>query len=243
MKQYKIVASRGGQMIFDERIEATTPRDARRQLKARLGLRSLCGIVYAITEIPLELIREMVTVQMARVVSYRSVDILSATDNQSGQDADAPLIPELDLHALISMAVNEITLGALEGIAARLEALEARRTGATRTAPQSHEAPTESRPVRFDPMSTPVERSVDILSATDNPSGQDALAPLSQEPPSPPPVVDGVNPEDLRAIIGPDWRAIQSHYLQTRKVKQTAALFNLSINTLKARIRREGWGR
>jgi len=225
MKQYKIVASRGGQMIFDERIEATTPRDARRQLKARLGLRSLCGIVYAITEIPLELIREMVTVQMARVVSDR-------------------LTPsELDLPALISMAVNEITLGALEGIAARLEALEARRTGATRTAPQSHEAPTESRPVRFDPMSTPVERSVDILSATDNPSGQDALAPLSQEPPSPPPVVDGVNPEDLRAIIGPDWRAIQSHYLQTRKVKQTAALFNLSINTLKARIRREGWGR
>ena len=222
MKQYKIVASRGGQIIFEERVEATSPRDARRQMKERLGLRCLCGIVYAITEIPLELIREIVTMQMARVVSDRMTP------------------PEVDLPGLISTAVNEITLGALEGIAARLEALESRRNGnpTKRREASSREVPTETRPTRFDPMNAPAESSVPAEEAV-----SEIPPEAAPEISSPPPAAERGDPERLRAILGPDWGAIQSHYLETRKVKQTAALFNVSINTLKARIRREGWGR
>jgi uncharacterized protein YjcR len=31
-------------------------------------------------------------------------------------------------------------------------------------------------------------------------------------------------------------------YLRCRSLKQTAAQFELSVNTVKARVRREGWG-
>ena len=40
---------------------------------------------------------------------------------------------------------------------------------------------------------------------------------------------------------GTDWRAVKKFYKQTRSPKQTAAHFDLSINTVKARVRREGW--
>ena len=38
-----------------------------------------------------------------------------------------------------------------------------------------------------------------------------------------------------------DWRAVKKFYKQTRSPKQTAARFDVSINTVKARVRREGW--
>lgn len=47
-KLFKLVASKGGQIAFDDRIEATTPREAREKMKAALGLRKLAGVVYSI---------------------------------------------------------------------------------------------------------------------------------------------------------------------------------------------------
>lgn len=66
MRSFKIVASRGDQVVFDDRVEAATPRDARRELKRALNVDSLTGIVYAITEIPVELIRAIVREEMSR---------------------------------------------------------------------------------------------------------------------------------------------------------------------------------
>ena len=39
-----------------------------------------------------------------------------------------------------------------------------------------------------------------------------------------------------------NWKAVKRLYLRNRSIKQTAAHFELSVNTVKARIRREGWG-
>ena len=38
-----------------------------------------------------------------------------------------------------------------------------------------------------------------------------------------------------------DWRAVRRLYRRTGSIKQTAARFELSVNSVKARIRREGW--
>ena len=46
-----------------------------------------------------------------------------------------------------------------------------------------------------------------------------------------------------RKPVLPDWKAIRRHYAKTKSIKQTAANFDVPINTLKARIRREGWSR
>jgi hypothetical protein len=51
-RTYKLIASRGTEIVFDDRIQADSPRDARKELKKRIGLESLSGIVYSITEIP-----------------------------------------------------------------------------------------------------------------------------------------------------------------------------------------------
>jgi hypothetical protein len=38
-----------------------------------------------------------------------------------------------------------------------------------------------------------------------------------------------------------DWKAVKRVYRRTGSIKQAAAQFELSINSVKARIRREGW--
>jgi uncharacterized protein YjcR len=38
-----------------------------------------------------------------------------------------------------------------------------------------------------------------------------------------------------------DWKAVKRLYRRTGSIKQTAAQFKLSVNSVKARIRREGW--
>ena len=50
-RTYKMIASRGNEIVFDDRIQSDTPRNARSELKNLLGLKSLSGIVYSITEI------------------------------------------------------------------------------------------------------------------------------------------------------------------------------------------------
>ena len=44
-RTYKLIASRGNEIVFDDRIQSDTPRNARRELKKLLGLKSLSGIV------------------------------------------------------------------------------------------------------------------------------------------------------------------------------------------------------
>ena len=66
-RTYKMLASRAGRIVFDDRITADSPRDARDQMKKLLGLPSLSGVVYSITEIPVELIREIVDARIAEI--------------------------------------------------------------------------------------------------------------------------------------------------------------------------------
>ena len=66
-RTFKMIASRGNDIVFDDRIQADTPRNARRELKKLLGLQSLSGIVYSITEIPVVLIREIVDTRIAEL--------------------------------------------------------------------------------------------------------------------------------------------------------------------------------
>ncbi|MGA0846276.1 MAG: hypothetical protein ACO3RV_07005 [Luteolibacter sp.] len=66
-RTFKLIASRGDEIIFDERIETSTPREARKLLKERLGLQSLSGIVYSITEIPVDLIRQIVDARLVEI--------------------------------------------------------------------------------------------------------------------------------------------------------------------------------
>jgi hypothetical protein len=66
-RTYKLIASRGNDIVFDDRVHADTPRHARREMKKLLGLESLSGIVYSITEIPMDLIREIVDARIAEL--------------------------------------------------------------------------------------------------------------------------------------------------------------------------------
>ena len=196
MKLFKIVASRSSEIVFDERVEAETPREAREKMKQALGLESLTGVVYVVTEIPLELIREIVTSQIAEITTVRA-----------GRKS-------LDIPKLVGSAVKAMTGSALEGIEQRMVRLE-------------KEKPAE----RFNPLSTSRYRTFN------DPEGNTAT-PATQRRAEPRPI-----PAPLRAILGPDWKAIKRRYRKDRSVKQTAAEFNVPVNTLKARIRREGWAK
>jgi hypothetical protein len=66
-RTYKLIASRGNEIVFDDRLQADSPRDARREMKKLLGLQSLSGTVYSITEIPVDLIREIVDARIAEL--------------------------------------------------------------------------------------------------------------------------------------------------------------------------------
>ena len=66
-RTYKLIASRGNDIVFDDRVHADTPRHARQEMKKLLGLDSLSGIVYSITEIPMDLIRKIVDARIAEL--------------------------------------------------------------------------------------------------------------------------------------------------------------------------------
>ena len=42
-RTYKLIASRGNEIVYDDRLQADSPRDARREMKKLLGLASLSG--------------------------------------------------------------------------------------------------------------------------------------------------------------------------------------------------------
>jgi hypothetical protein len=99
-RTYKLIASRGNDIVFDDRLQADSPRDARREMKKLLGVTSLSGIVYSITEIPVDLIREIVD---ARIVELAG---------------GAPLVTP------IPADVEALVMARLEPILRRLAALE-----------------------------------------------------------------------------------------------------------------------
>jgi hypothetical protein len=196
---FKIVASQGERIVFDQRVEAASPREARDAMKRALRLESLTGLVYAITEIPAALIEEIVTAKMARV----SVG--------NGRIDPAKLMRE---------AAEAAVKQELAAIKNRLTALEGRKGNAGEAVSVDEEG--SKLPQRFDPTAK--------LWASPPPKAERC------EPTKP-------IPAQLRAILGPDWKAIRRHYAKTKSIKQTAANFDVPINTLKARIRREGWSK
>ena len=79
-RTYKLIASRGSEIIFDGRIDAESPRDARRRMKELLGLQSLSGIVYTVTELPVDLIRQLVDARIAEVMGGAEVQLPASAD-------------------------------------------------------------------------------------------------------------------------------------------------------------------
>lgn len=197
MKLFKLIASKAGKVVFDDRIEAENPRTAREQMKSLLGLQSLTGVVYSITEIPVELIREIVTAKVLEIVGAR----------RSGGST-------IDVSRIVNDAANVAVSDKFRPIEQRLAALEGRQTAAPANGANS----TPSR--RFDAFQRDSTRSG---AAAPTASTVRTAPPL----PAPQPTTD--------------WRAVKKLYKQNRSPKQTAAHFDLSINTVKARARREGW--
>ena len=197
---FKLIASKAGKVVFDDRIEAENPRTAREQMKSLLGLQSLTGVVYSITEIPVELIREIVTAKVLEIVGSR-------------RGGGSPI----DVSRIVNDAANVAVSDKFRPIEQRLAALEGRQTAAHAASPNGTHS-TSSR--RFDAFQRDSTRSrAADTSATNG---------RSAEPETPLPEVT-------------DWRAVKRFYKHCRSPKQTAAHFDLSINTVKARVRREGW--
>jgi hypothetical protein len=200
MKLFKLIASKAGKVVFDDRIEAENPRTAREQMKSLLGLQSLTGVVYSITEIPVELIREIVTAKVLEIVGAR----------RSGGST-------IDVSKIVGDAANVAVSDKFRPIEQRLAALEGRQTAAPANGANGTPSNTSRR---FDAFQRDSTRSG---AAAPTASTVRTTPPL----PAPQPTTD--------------WRAVKKLYKQNRSPKQTAAHFDLSINTVKARARREGW--
>ena len=189
MKLFKLIASRAGQVLFDARVEADSPREAREQMKALMGLNSLTGVVYAITEIPVDLIQSIVDARLVEAM-------------QRLNGGQAPASVEQMIRPIASAAVRE-QLASLR---------EARIT------------PDDPPPAaqRFDAFTPAVDQIIGT-----------STSPLTK-------------PRHKRTSVTTngtlvDWRAVKRLYRRTGSIKQTAAQFKLSVNSVKARIRREGW--
>ena len=200
MKLFKLIASKAGKVVFDDRIEAENPRTAREQMKSLLGLQSLTGVVYSITEIPVELIREIVTAKVLEIVGTR----------RGGGST-------IDVSRIVNDAANVAVSDKFRPIEQRLAALEGRQTAAHVNGANGNHS-TSSR--RFDAFQRESTRTREADTSATNAR--------SAEPDTPLPEVT-------------DWRSVKRFYKHCRSPKQTAAHFDLSINTVKARVRREGW--
>ena len=228
MKLFKIIASQGGRVVFDDRLEAPTPREARNQMRALLGMQSLTGIVYSITEIPVELIAEIAEAQVTEAL--RRIE-----------DGSTP--PSVE-EAIRVAAAEEVRkqLGEL-----RAEAL---------AAPPPSDPPPYGSHARFDPFS---DQLSDEELARVRSHAQRQLTEIREQMRTSGTVVERVQANveerrqrqprrqprgrpsvttDGRTI---DWKAVKKLYRRNRSLKQTAAAFDLSVNTVKARARKEGW--
>lgn len=185
MKLFKLIASRAGQVLFDDRVEADSPREAREQMKALLGLQSLTGVVYAITEIPVELIQSIVDAKLAEAL-------------QRVRGGQPPASVEQMIRPIASAAVRE-QLASLRTV-------------------QPDDPP--AGPQRFDAF-TPADQIIGTTTPVPTPRRKRTSV-----------TTNG------RLV---DWKAVKRAYRRTGSIKQAAAQFELSVNSVKARCRREGW--
>lgn len=206
MKLFKIIASRGGTVLFDDRLEASSPREARNQMRTLLGMKSLTGVVYSITEIPADLIGEIAEAKVAEALARF----------EAGS-------PPPSLQEIVRVAVGDEVRRQLADLRAQL-------------AVQPLAGP-ETPPPRFDPFHAPAAEPEPECAAVPSPVVERVQANVEarrerQSRGRPSITTDG------RTI---DWRAVKKLYLSNRSLKQTAAAFDLSPNTVKARARKEGW--
>ena len=89
-RTYKLIASRGGAKSCSMTASKPTPRNARRELKNLLGLKSLSGIVYSITEVPVDLIREIVDTRIAELAGGDPLDIILPVDVTQSRSISRP---------------------------------------------------------------------------------------------------------------------------------------------------------
>jgi hypothetical protein len=161
-KLYWIVCDDKETNVFEGRYQGRTRGEALKFLKQFIGRKTLNGLVFTITEIPVPLIREIVA------------EILAESSNATP-------------------AANVVPL--------------------TRPEP-------EASPGRYDAFADAVEPEPTPAEAT---------------PPKPAKKVGNPGHGDDH------WSQVKAYWLECRSVKQTAEHFGLSPNTLKTRIRREGW--
>jgi hypothetical protein len=201
MKLFKIIASQGGRVIIDDRLDAPTPREARNQMRALLGLHSLTGVVYSLTEIPVELIGQIAESKVTEAL-------------RRFEDGTAP--PSLE---------ETIRVAAAEEVRRQLGELRAEAIAAV---PPSNGS--DDHPARFDPFAGEVSPPAASVVARVQASAEQRR---HRQPRGRPAMTT-----DGRAI---DWKSVKKLYLRNRSHKQTAAAFDLSVNTVKARARKEGW--
>jgi len=199
MKLFKVIASKAGRVVFDDRVEADSPREAREQMRTLLGLRSLTGVVYAITEIPVDLIQSIVDARLTEA-----------------------------LHRIRGGEAPE----GLEGLIRPIASEEARNQLASLREQIAATQPAEpAAPARYDAFTAATEIPV-----------EDQVLPRRNGRRGKPKKRRG-RPSITTNGQPVDWKAVKRLYVRNRSIKQTAAHFELSPNSVKARCRREGWGK
>ena len=167
-KLYWIVCDDKDTNVFEGRYQGRTRGEALKFLKQTIGRKTLNGLVFTITEIPVPLIREIVA------------EILAGGDG--------------------SPTANVVPLTRPE------PAANPGRYDAFADAAEAEPTPAEAKP--------PKAKASKPAKKVGNPGHGDE-----------------------------HWSKVKAHWLECRSVKQTAEHFGLSPNTLKTRIRREGWGK
>ena len=169
-KLYWIVCDDKETNVFEGRYQGSTRGEALKFLKQSIGRKTLNGLVFTITEIPVPLIREIVAEIFAEILA-------------GGEDSNA------------TPAVNIVPL--------------------TRPDPEAGLG-------RYDAFADAVEPEP---------------TPAEAKPAKPAKKIGNPGHGDEQ------WSQVKAYWLECRSTKQTAEHFNLSPNTLKTRIRREGWSR
>jgi hypothetical protein len=170
-KLYWIVCDDKETNVFEGRYQGRTRGEALKFLKQSIGRKTLNGLVFTITEIPVPLIREIVA------------EILAGGDGSN-----------------VAAAANVVPI--------------------TRPEPQASPGRYDAFADVAEPEPTPAETK---------PTKAKASKPAKK-------VGNPGHGDD-------HWSQVRAHWEECRSVKQTADHFGLSPNTLKTRIRREGWNK
>ena len=174
-KLYWIVCDDKETNVFEGRYQGRTRGEALKFLKQSLGRKSLNGLVFTITEIPVPLIREIVADLLAGGDGYQMANVSNIVPLATAQPQAAP---------------------------ARYDAF---------TESTESDSATDSGHTSAGPKKAKTSKSA---KKAGNPGHGDDL-----------------------------WSQVRAHWEECRSVKQTAEQFGLSPNTLKTRIRREGWNK